>query len=429
MSIKAEMLAEVMRKMAGGALATGALASQEAEAGPVKVLSHLDEAGNAVYKTVIDAWHGGPHTFKAERKVRMSDGTERYIEGGVDRLPAIPDGAEVLQDYPLGRIRGDKTGTGEGAAAYGHGLGGYHADSENVAKGYRDGLQYKAFDIGEAAKARGIPLNAGGRAEVFRQVNANPNATPQEIARKVGYANAASRDIPADELAAFIGDYQSANKGSLYRTELDVDPDTLLDWDKPLSEQSVYPQENIKDMAKRYKAEGKKAGLKERLLSQMEANKTQTGEQFYNNLLSRFDGDQAKVSAYMKEAGIPGIRYKDGMSRGADGGTSNYVMFDDSKISIKERGAANPMLLGGVAATTAAAMRAAQQKDNKSVIKSPQNPITAKLAMALRDGERAIKGSPAELMYPSGLAPWLERLAYKEKPSKMERAMAIADFL
>ena len=49
-------------------------------------------------KTLLEAWHGSPHKFD--------------------------------------RFSMDQIGTGEGAQAYGHGL--YFADSEDVAKGYRD---------------------------------------------------------------------------------------------------------------------------------------------------------------------------------------------------------------------------------------------------------------------------------------------------
>lgn len=62
-------------------------------------------------------------------------------------------------------------------------------------------------------------------------------------------------------------------------------------------------------------------------------------------------------------------------------------------------------------------------------IKAPKNAKTAQLATAIRAGERAVKGSPAEFVYPSSLAPWLERIAYDEEPTKMETVMAIADFL
>ncbi len=47
------------------------------------------------------------------------------------------------------------------------------------------------------------------------------------------------------------------------------------------------------------------------------------------------DGFEVRFDApRLKQAGIPGIRYLDQGSRGAGAGTSNYVVFDDSLLSI-----------------------------------------------------------------------------------------------
>ena len=46
---------------------------------------------------------------------------------------------------------------------------------------------------------------------------------------------------------------------------------------------------------------------------------------------------QTKASDLMRDAGIPGIRYLDGGSRGAGSGTSNFVVFDPDMIRILER--------------------------------------------------------------------------------------------
>ena len=42
---------------------------------------------------------------------------------------------------------------------------------------------------------------------------------------------------------------------------------------------------------------------------------------------------EAEIKA-LREAGIPGIRYLDQMSRGEGKGSSNYVVFDDAIIDI-----------------------------------------------------------------------------------------------
>ena len=47
--------------------------------------------------------------------------------------------------------------------------------------------------------------------------------------------------------------------------------------------------------------------------------------------------EEAAVSARLNELGVKGIRYKDAMSRGADDGTSNFVVFDPSNVKILEQ--------------------------------------------------------------------------------------------
>tara|TARA_R110002012_G_C11552106_1_gene602581 strand:+ start:85 stop:1107 length:1023 start_codon:yes stop_codon:yes gene_type:complete len=113
---------------------------------------------------------------------------------------------------------------------------------------------------------------------------------------------------------------------------------------------------------------------------------------------------------------------------------SRYAAFDpDNAGKNTMMGSARPDMLAATASGTAGAtgLMAKLIKDSQddSTVRAPKNPKTAMLATLLRDGERAVEGSPAEFVYPSGLAPWLERLAYDEKPSKLETAMAIADFM
>ena len=46
---------------------------------------------------------------------------------------------------------------------------------------------------------------------------------------------------------------------------------------------------------------------------------------------------EKEASEYLRSLGIKGIRYKDALSRDGEGTTSNYVMFDDSLIDIKDK--------------------------------------------------------------------------------------------
>ncbi len=354
MSTKTKLLAELLKKSAPvGALGLGV--SDDSEAGVIS------RGG----RNLIEAWHGSPHKFD---KFSM-----------------------------------DNIGTGEGAQAYGHGL--YFADEIDVAKGYqpRDIENEKwMFDQYKAAELSGDEYMADA------WWRAMGHDSPIELR-----ASAADPDYDEHSQAAFaeVADALSSNpgSGSLSRVEIDVDFDTLLDWDKPLSEQNESVRGAVYDAFPIARGDP---------------------DLDFRDIMNNADDYSAdEISGMLNERGIPGIRYKDGKSRGYDGGSSNYVMFDDKPISIVERGFADPRLLAGTAGATGLMAKLIRDSQDDSTVRAPKNPKTAMLATLLRDGERAVEGSPAEFVYPSGLAPWLERLAYDEEPSKLETAMAIADFM
>jgi len=378
MSTKTKLLAELLKKSAPvGALGLGV--SDDSEAGVIS------RGG----RNLIEAWHGSPHKFD---KFSM-----------------------------------DNIGTGEGAQAYGHGL--YFADEIDVAKGYQprdiDNEQWM-YDQYKAAEESGDEYMMGAWERAMM------HDSPIELR-----ASAADPDYDEHSQAAFaeVADALSSNSGSgsLSRVEIDVDPDTLLDLDGYMHQQPEPVKRALLDgglidersvdpewVAKREKAFGKAEG--------------ESGHSMIARLSEKYRQAGATNPAEMaaKELdslGIKGNRYKDGKSRGGDGGTSNYVMFDDKPISIVERGFADPRLLAGTAGATGLMAKLIRDSQDDSTVRAPKNPKTAMLATLLRDGERAVEGSPAEFVYPSGLAPWLERLAYDEKPSKLETAMAIADFM
>lgn len=60
-----------------------------------------------------------------------------------------------------------------------------------------------------------------------------------------------------------------------------------------------------------------------------------TGEYVYNQLKEIF-GSPKNASLWLKEHGIPGIKYLDGNSRSAGDGGYNYVVFDDQDVEIQE---------------------------------------------------------------------------------------------
>ena len=204
---------------------------------------------------------------------------------------------------PLGEFDPMKIGTGEGAQAYGVGAG-YLAENPKTAKGYQIQNAYKAFDIGEEAIKRGIPLNASGRGEFSRQANAN-KGNPIKAAKGLQNANIAARSIPAEDLQKMFADYAERGGGNLYKVDLpDEQIAKMLDFNKPLKDQNPEIQKALQDLVKT-DALGRPTGIS--------VDPNMNGQWAYERLAG-IRGAKYAAEA-MREANIPGIRYLDQGSR------------------------------------------------------------------------------------------------------------------
>ena len=263
-------------------------------------------------------------------------------------------------------------GSGEGAQAYGWGY--YGAQSKGTADQYKNAL----------SGDQGFYLDGNGpfsRKEVQDIVNAESAGYLDGVTRKSGVADmvmdskaygwvpdvSPKRYKPgSDRLAAFdelTSRISHPENGHMYRGEYRwPDPakeaatpltgEDLLDWDKPLSEQN----ETVKRFFEPYVAETRKALATpgDSAWGDLAApiNFDPTGSELLNILSRHVNPEHGKLtfntvltggtggaytSEMLKSAGIPGIRYLDGSSRGAGEGTRNYVMFDDKGIKLLER--------------------------------------------------------------------------------------------
>lgn len=225
--------------------------------------------------------------------------------------------------HKFDKFDASKIGTGEGAQAYGHGL--YFAEAPGVAKSYQqtEGM-YKRVTGGMTNKEEFIADHLSqGRPEM---------SILDLYAQKYGGSfDGAMKDL--------LNVKQMYGTGSLYKVDLpDAQIAKMLDWDKPLSQQSWYRP--VADVVKEYKGAGKGVDDYARLIAKANARGSDvTGRQLYEGMLSQFGGSQAKVSEFMRDAGIPGIRYLDGGSRAGGKGTSNFVVFPggESMLTILER--------------------------------------------------------------------------------------------
>ena len=215
-----------------------------------------------------------------------------------------------------------KVGTGEGAQAYGHGM--YFAENPNVAKEYQKIVQgpesaaqhylqlYKTPEKAIMALEGEITPNLTAEAKKFSQEAINVLKSGKEL------------------------------KGNLYKVDIpDEHIPNMLDWDKPLLQQTPQVQEALAKLGIKTDKQ-KLSQFDDALLDALmnDANKTlpkqpinPTGQDIYQTFVQ---GSPQFTSQKLNEAGIRGIRYKDAMSRGGDEGTSNFVVFEPSNVKILE---------------------------------------------------------------------------------------------
>jgi hypothetical protein len=240
--------------------------------------------------------------------------------------------------FPHGRPRLDKMGTGEGAQAYGWGW--YSAESQGVASSYRDMARHDLISYAGPDRVK----NAAGMLA--------SGVDSESVAAGLRALGVKDSDIDSTlrDARALLRDL-----GSLY--QLDIPDDVLprlLDWDKPLSEQSAAVASAVA-VARRQVG----AFITQKAASTKGKN---TGANLYDRLATYFSmnpgnavrligdvsgmpagnevGGQVSASLYLARIGIPGLRYLDGNSRADGTGTYNYVLWDQptlDRIALLER--------------------------------------------------------------------------------------------
>ena len=284
-------------------------------------------------------------------------------------LLAAPRGGAVLgagpirgyhaSPYDFERFDIAKIGTGEGSQAFGHGL--YVAENKGVAQGYRDSLAPKVdprdgiknmldnlglgstrADIEGAAAGLGLQLHD-------KQI--------ADIAIAVRGRNAdGSMTAPAIDALRRLDGSLPITGGRMYEVAIHADPKRFLDWDKKLVDQP-----EVRDSLRRagfISPQGKYEAFV--------ANAPAYGGDILHALQGgasqgslRLAGTPEKAARFLSDAGIPGVRYLDALSRGgARGesvgpGTHNYAVFDDKLIEILRKYGMLPAAIGGGAAAAA----------------------------------------------------------------------------
>ena len=357
---------------------------------------------------------GGP----ASKAVKAGGNRVRSALRGIDAWHGSP--------YEFENFSMDKMGTGEGVQAYGNGL--YFAEQRGIGEGYRDNLSRGKLIDGNLASsnlANEIPYDRSGNIDANRlnrviedreyalsgrdsyeselrdweryktDFGSESDPMPEYLASKDSWdAEIANEARKLELLKKVQSDPSSVSdvKGSLYNVNLNVEPDELLDWDAPLSEQS----ENVKDLGRKLFPEvssnemhfidnqreaihwtelvdgeltPEKMDIVTRIMGRNgksgewkpygeHSMESITGAEIYHKLANSEDlpeefmkdarwvqnlgqaertqgFNDVGTSLFMSSMGIKGIRYLDGTSRSAGEGTRNFVIFDDSLIDTK----------------------------------------------------------------------------------------------
>jgi hypothetical protein len=273
--------------MKPAAVAAGRLAGQEINAAmtgqPTRSL-----LGTITPKPkFLDVYHGTPHTLPP---------TERN---------------------PLGEFDASKIGTGEGAQVYGYGI--YTAENPAVATGYRDKLQKVTYSGNEIDPANPSHValatveQFGDRQKASAYLKQRANLMDYEVNMQAAKLLDDGSTLPTRTAT-----------GNLYKIDL---PDEMipkmLDYDKPMSEQSLEVQKILLPYQKEI---GGSFGTGEQTLKAIAFERRMKG----------LDDSPKAVADQLQKMGIVGVKYLDQGSR-RPGVTSMTQAQLDTRIDILKK--------------------------------------------------------------------------------------------
>jgi hypothetical protein len=305
---------------------------------------------------MINAWHGSPHNF--------------------DR-------------FSLEHI-----GSGEGAQVYGWGL--YFSSSKSIAEWYKNNLSKDRVAIDTPSGVQSAASYNTPLLNLYLDLKGNKQSYPatavlDNIRRGISLDDAIKEmyadysHFPQEDLAKVEAVLRAANPryvqhgGKLYNVNIDTDQDHMLDWDKPMEEQSDYVQERLDGLGivndttklqQQLQIEKDDVEYYIKLYNDILSKNTQVptadiskddldaeiayrdnlrdaqkrvrqlekqlqypfrGKKIYQDLAARLGSDKAASKALL-ETGITGTTYIGGSSS-----ERNYVVFDDSAIAVANK--------------------------------------------------------------------------------------------
>ena len=247
---------------------------------------------------LLDVYHGTPHTLPP---------TERN---------------------PLGEFDASKIGTGEGAQSFGYGI--YTAENPAVAKEY---MQF------EGLPSLQTKVELSKKTWVFLNDYVNPDTSSSQ------WLKAAKEDAKKYNR---IEEFQELSKlkakdigstpvgGNLYKVDLpDEKIATMLDWDKPMSEQRNLIEKMRKALVS---PDSPLSRVKQFEINEMLHDSVRMSNLHPQSIINL---NEPQIVERLRQAGIAGVKYFDEGSRNAKQGTRNFVVFpgEEKNMTILKRNA------------------------------------------------------------------------------------------
>jgi hypothetical protein len=242
--------------------------------------------------------------------------------------------------YDFPKFSSEHIGTGEGAQAYGHGL--YFAENPEVAAEYKNKLAPGTVFVDAphySLSTAGHDANVRWAGDFLKKTNGD---IPKAIALvketptlKFPRPGGGLRMQPIlDHLEKWQRDGAKATvqtPGKTYEVNIKAEREHFLDWDKPLSEQKHITDKvpELLEAAKKEAYDRALAATDRTRADQLWGMVKDPSKAPAEFALRGLKGNET----LLHKAGIPGIKYLDQGSR-AEGGTSNFVVFNDALIDI-----------------------------------------------------------------------------------------------
>ena len=290
------------------------------------------------------AWFGGRRGTALD--LFREDGAEIRGEQG----SAAPGGREFDQTAYHGsphifdRFDISRIGTGEGNQVFGHGL--YFAGRKEIAEWYRrvlsgNGLTFRGKNIinmpseidFSTSSVEEIALSdiAWNVTRKGKSIETAIAMQRERFSNELAELKSAPEKFSPDDIKktkAIVKFLKSINKtdfadtrGRLYHVEIPEDHE-FLSWDEIGDDQSPEVKATLTSMREK--------GLLPSYFGDM------LGDRIYDHLIGESGEGHAGASRILRDAGIAGIRYLDNVSRANGKGTHNYVLFDDSRVAIRQ---------------------------------------------------------------------------------------------